>query len=73
LLDTLITAIDRRHELFALVENAASRDEAVDKIAGAFSLSRPMAVAVTDMQIRRFTAGQRAELVRERDSYHLTS
>ena len=65
-LDAIAGAIERRHEVLAALEVAASDAEAAESVALLLGVSEAAASAVLDLQLRRFTAAQRGRIEAER-------
>jgi DNA gyrase/topoisomerase IV subunit A len=66
ILDAFVATIDRRVEVFDLIADSASADEAQTGIAALLGISDIAAGAVLDLQARRFTRGDRQRIVDER-------
>lgn len=62
ILEAVLSATDRRREVFDLVENAADTNDAADQLAALLGVSRDGAVAVLDMQLRRLTVTERERI-----------
>jgi DNA gyrase/topoisomerase IV subunit A len=67
-LDAVIAAIDRRHEVVQAAYQAANRSELIAKLQDLFAIDRSQAIAIGDLQIFRFNAEDRDRLDRERVS-----
>ena len=60
--DGLVKAMDRREEVFQLVEDSENRDEAIRRLMELLELDEMSCRAVLALQIGRFTGEQRGEL-----------
>ena len=67
ILDALVIALDRRDELMQIVASAQDAEQAQDRLRSAFSLNQVQAVAVMDLQVRRFGTEQRDRIRKERE------
>ena len=56
ILDALVQAMDRRDEVFQMIEDSEDRDEAIHRVG---QLGELGSRAVLDLQARRFTRDQR--------------
>lgn len=68
ILDALVAAVDRRHEVLDVVAGTATPEEAVPRLAELLACTEIGARAVLDAQVRRFAAGERARLHEARDA-----
>ncbi|GAA0951029.1 hypothetical protein GCM10009554_51850 [Kribbella koreensis] len=59
----ILVAVDRRVELLDIVANAASTDVALQALSRHLGLDEIQAQAVLDLQVRRFSTGERAKIV----------
>ncbi|MFE4229489.1 DNA gyrase subunit A [Arthrobacter sp. NPDC056886] len=72
LLDGLVKALDRREEVFQVVEDSEDQDEAIRRLVELLELDEFSCRAILDMQVSRFTREKRrttaaqAEEVRSR-------
>ena len=67
ILSALIVAIDNRVRLFDMIAAAPSANEARERLMKAFDFNEAQAVAVLDLQARRFAKLERGRLVEQRD------
>src|SRR4051794_14020162 len=58
----LITATDRRDDLFVAVNSATDQTEALNRIMTIFDFDEPRAQAALDLQVRRFTRESRQRI-----------
>lgn len=58
-LEGLLQAMDRRDEVFHLVEDSETVDEAISRVGQLLGIGAVSSRAVIDLQVRRFTRGQR--------------
>jgi len=59
LVDALVKAVDRREEVFYVVEDSEDQDEAIRRLMELLELDEMSCRAVLDTQLRRFTHEQR--------------
>jgi DNA gyrase/topoisomerase IV subunit A len=59
LLDALVQAMDRREEVFQMIEDSADSDEAIRRVGQLLGVGKLPSRAVLDLQARRFTRDQR--------------
>lgn len=59
ILDALVQAMDRRDEVFQMVEDSEDRDEAIRRVGQLLGVGELGSRAVLDLQARRFTREQR--------------
>lgn len=59
LLDGLVKAVDRREDVFQVVEDSADEDEAIRRLVELLELDEMSGRAILAMQLRRFTREQR--------------
>ncbi|XAS67503.1 DNA gyrase subunit A [Micrococcaceae bacterium Sec5.7] len=57
--DALVQAIDRRDEVFHMIEDSEDVDEAIRRVGQLLGLGELGSRAVLDLQVRRFTRDQR--------------
>ncbi|WP_190243095.1 DNA gyrase subunit A [Arthrobacter globiformis] len=62
ILDALVQAMDRRDEVFQMIENSEDRDEAIRRVGQLLGVGELGSRAVLDLQARRFTRDQRHAL-----------
>lgn len=68
LVELLMSAIDRRDEVFEVVAAAADRDEASVRIGEMFGVDAPYpSMAVLDLQVFRWTRSERERIGAEAD------
>lgn len=67
ILDALVIAIDRRHELLRLLDDSADAQEARQRLMAAMDLDEVQATAVLDIQMRRLARRERELITAERD------
>jgi DNA gyrase subunit A len=65
--EALVMAMERRREVFEVVEAASDPDAAIAGVQRLLNVNEVEARAVLDVQLRRFTARDRARVVEERD------
>ena len=58
-LEGLLRAMDRRDEVFQVVEESETVDEAISRVGRLLDIGAVSSRAVIDLQVRRFTRGQR--------------
>jgi len=58
-LEALLRAMDRRDEVFQVVEDSETVDEAISRVGQLLEIGAVSSRAVIDLQVRRFTRGQR--------------
>lgn len=59
ILEALVRAIDRRDEVFQVIDDAENVDEAIRRVGQLLSVGAVSSRAVLDLQLRRFTQDQR--------------
>lgn len=59
LLDSLVKAVDRREDVFQVVDDSEDQDEAIRRLVELLELDEVSCQAILDMQLRRFTREQR--------------
>jgi DNA gyrase/topoisomerase IV subunit A len=57
--EALVKAMDRRDEVFQVVEDSENLDEAIQRVGQLLGLGELGSRVVLDMQVRRFTRDQR--------------
>ncbi|WP_148076996.1 DNA gyrase subunit A [Nocardioides aurantiacus] len=62
LLDALIAATSRRDEVFAVLSRSEDPERAVSELRQLLSIEEIPARAIVDLQLRRFTSGERQKL-----------
>ncbi len=62
ILEAIVQAMDRREEVFAAIEATETLDEAAAAVAKLLSVGEIQARAVLDMQVRRWTQGERRRI-----------
>jgi DNA gyrase subunit A len=62
ILDAMSIVIERRQELMDVVTSAADRDAARREVIAPFEFSDVQALAVSDLQVRRFADGERRRI-----------
>jgi DNA gyrase/topoisomerase IV subunit A len=62
ILDALVKAMDRRDEVFQMIEDSEDRDEAMRRVGQLLGVGELGSRAVLDLQARRFTRDQRQAL-----------
>ena len=65
IVDALSRVLDRRHELFDVIDTARDADVARHAIMTRFGLNEVQAVAVLDLQVRRFAHAERQRISEE--------
>jgi DNA gyrase/topoisomerase IV subunit A len=63
--DALVRAIDRRDEVFQVIEDSEDEDEAIRRVGQLLGLDEFGSRVVLDLQFRRLTRDQRQALVSE--------
>ena len=58
-LESLLQAMDRRDEVFRVVDDSETVDEAIRRVGQLLGIGAVSSRAVIDLQVRRFTGGQR--------------
>ncbi|MBT2550105.1 MULTISPECIES: DNA gyrase subunit A [Arthrobacter] len=58
-LDALVQAMDRRDEVFQMIEDSEDMDEAIRRVGHLLGVGKLGSRAVLDLQARRFTRDQR--------------
>jgi hypothetical protein len=59
ILEALVQAIDRRDDVFQLVDDSENVDEAIRRVGQLLGVGAVSSRAVLDLQVRRFTRDQR--------------
>jgi DNA gyrase/topoisomerase IV subunit A len=59
ILEALVQAMDRRDEVFQVIEDSEDVDEAIRRVGQLLGVGTMGSRAVLDLQARRFTRGQR--------------
>ncbi|MFC9352027.1 DNA gyrase subunit A [Arthrobacter sp. NPDC057013] len=59
IMDALLQAMDRRDEVFQMIEDSEDMDEAIGRVGGLLNVGELGSRAVLDLQARRFTREQR--------------
>ena len=59
IVDALVQAMDRRDEVFQMIEDSEDRDEAMRRVGQLLGVGELGSRAVLDLQARRFTRDQR--------------
>ena len=67
ILEALVTAVDRRDEVFRVVDDAADSEEAIRRIGELLDVGSLTSRFVLDMQLRRFTRDRRQALATRMD------
>jgi DNA gyrase subunit A len=67
-LDAMVLAIERRREVFDLIEHSTTADAAQDGLTELLGVEGTSAMAILDLQARRFTQRDRERIVEERDA-----
>ena len=62
ILDALVQAMDRRDEVFQMIEDSGDSDEAMRRVGQLLGVGELGSRAVLDLQARRFTRDQRQAL-----------
>lgn len=62
ILDALVQAMDRRDEVFQMIEDSEDGDEAIRRVGQLLGVGELGSRAVLDLQARRFTRDQRQAL-----------
>lgn len=65
--ETLVVAMERRREVFDLIEGSSDPDDAIAGLQRLLQVSEVHARAILDQQLRRFTVRDRVRLVEERE------
>jgi len=68
ILDALVAALDRRQEVFDVIVASPSAEHARASIAGLLGITDIGAMAILDLQWRRFAELERGRIVDERDA-----
>lgn len=68
ILDAIMLALERREQMWSIVEAAPDADRARGDLMAALGLTEVQATAVMDLQVRRFSARERSRIAEERDS-----
>jgi len=63
--DALVKAMDRREEVFHVVEGSKDPDEAIRRLVELLELDEQSCRRILDLQVRRFTREQRRALAAE--------
>jgi hypothetical protein len=67
ILDVLVAAVERRSEVFAVVESSEDPEDAVRRLQDLLGVSEVGAIEVLNMQWRRLTRRDRTEIHERRD------
>jgi DNA gyrase subunit A len=67
ILDAMVRVMDDRDEFMRLVGAAPSADVAYDWLRRVYGFDGSQAIAVLDLQVRRFAAAERDRVAEERD------
>lgn len=67
ILEALVTAIDRRDEVFQVVDDSDNSEEAIRRVGQLLDVGSTASRFVLDMQLRRFTRDQRQALATRMD------
>lgn len=59
IVEALVQAMDRRDEVFQVIEDSEDRDEAIRRVGQLLGVGELGSRAVLDLQVRRFTRDQR--------------
>lgn len=62
IVDALVQAMDRRDEVFQMIEDSGDVDEAIRRVGQLLGVGELGCRAVLDLQVRRFTRDQRQVL-----------
>lgn len=62
ILEALVQAMDRRDEVFQVIEDSVDRDEAIRRVGQLSGVGEVRSRAVLDMQAGRFTRDQRQRI-----------
>jgi len=62
ILDALVQAMDRRDEVFQIIEDSENVDEAMRRVGDLLGVGELGSRVVLDLQVRRFTRDQRQAL-----------
>jgi DNA gyrase subunit A len=65
ILDAMSTVMERRQELMDVVASAADGDAARGEVSTRFGFSEVQALAVLDLQVRRFSERERRRIVEQ--------
>ena len=68
IVEAIVIALDRREQVLSIVSSATDDTQAKAQLANTFDLSEVHAIAVLDLQVRRFTQEDRRRIVDERDA-----
>ncbi len=71
ILDGLLKAMDRRDEVFQVVEGSEDIDAAIRRLSELLELDEMVCRAILDMQVRRFTRDQRREVASQADEIRI--
>jgi DNA gyrase/topoisomerase IV subunit A len=63
LLEALVRAMDRRDEVFQVIDDSEDVDEAIRRVGQLLGVGAPGSRVVLDLQVRRFTRDQRQAIV----------
>ncbi len=72
ILDGFVAALHRRDEVLAVLESCATDADARTDVAALLGVDEWTALAVLDLQLRRFTGQSRDRIKRERDELQAT-
>jgi DNA gyrase/topoisomerase IV subunit A len=67
LLDAMVSAFERRREVFDVIEQSATADVAQRALTELLGVDEICAMAILDLQARRFAMRERQRIVEERD------
>jgi DNA gyrase/topoisomerase IV subunit A len=59
IVEALVQAVDRRDEVFQVIEDSEDRDQAIRRVGQLLGVGELGSRAVLDLQVRRFTRDQR--------------
>ena len=71
ILEALEQAVDRRDEVFQVIEDSEDADEAIRRVGQLLGVGELGGRVVLDMQVRRFTRGQRQAIVSRAEELRL--
>lgn len=67
-LDAMVLAMERRREVLDLIEHSTTADAAQKGLTELLGVESTSAMAILDLQARRFTQRERQRIVEERDA-----